>query len=151
MGTLEYVREVLSRTYVYFSLYCSSHTHTHTNTQLHTHGLTKQTHLHVFIKGSPELGVASYGNNLVELGLICSPLLLSGLVELLSLTSCLLHVHSTILLPRTLGRKGRREGKGGREGEKGRGEGKGGGREGGEGKGGKGRGEGGKKGISSVV
>lgn len=50
-------------------------------------------YLDIFIKCGPKLGEGASGQNVVELGLVSSPLLLPSLVELLSLPGCFGHVH----------------------------------------------------------
>ena len=56
----------------------------------------------IFIKGGPELWEAPDSNDLVELGLICAPLLFSSLIELLRLSVCLSHIYCHILFTTTL-------------------------------------------------
>ena len=50
-------------------------------------------YLSVLIKGGPQLWVAPQRDDLVELGFIRAPLLLTGIIQFLGFLASLLHVH----------------------------------------------------------
>ena len=71
----------------------------HTQWSMETHG----TNLRVLAEGDPELREAAESEDRNEVGFVCSPLLLSGLVELLGLALSFRHVNTGALLTSTLG------------------------------------------------